>query len=57
MTSMKKNEKIIPYRNRKGRRYPNAAEARYYADKVVDLLLSAATCAGIVVAFAFLTLL
>ncbi len=34
--------------------YPNAAEPRYFLEKVVDILLAAATCMGCITIFFFL---
>lgn len=49
--------KVIPFRSRKGRRFPNAAEGRYYIAKAVDYALTAATGAGLVTAVLFLIML
>ena len=48
--------KVIPYRkpNRTPNRYPNAADRRYYIDRLTDILLSAATACGAVPILAFL---
>jgi hypothetical protein len=51
------NKKVIPFRNRKGYRYPNAAERRYYFDKAMNYALSAATGAGLLTAVLFLIML
>ena len=48
----KHSRKIIPYR--KPSRYPNAADSRYYMDRLTDILLSAATACGAVTILAFL---
>ena len=50
---MKNNTKVVPFRNRKGYRFPNAAERRYYLDKALELALTAATGAGLVTAVLF----
>ena len=50
-----RNRKIIPYR--KPSRYPNAADSRYYLDRLTDILLSAATACGAVTILAFLFVL
>ena len=44
--------KVIRYR--KPSRYPNAADRRYYIDRLTDILLSAATACGAVTILAFL---
>ena len=52
---MKKNacasrhENVIPFSNRKGYAYPNAAEQGYFLSKVVDFALAALTSLGTVV--------
>ena len=51
-TTYNRNRKIIRYR--KPSRYPNAADGRYYLDKVTDILLTAATACGAVTIVAFL---
>ena len=51
------NSKIIPFRSRKTRRFPNAAERRYYFDKAIDYALTAATGAGLATAVLFLIML
>lgn len=38
-------------------RYPNAASRRYFLEKAVDLLLSAAICVGVVAILFFLVTL
>lgn len=52
-----KNQKVVPisqaYRHYR-RPYPNAADPQYYLNKVVDGLLSVATCMGCVTVFFFL---
>ncbi len=48
---------VIPFRSRKGYRFPNAAEGRYLADRFVDGLLAAATSVGVVSALVFLMML
>ena len=53
----KRNTKVIPFRRRKGYRYPNAAETRYYVEKAVDYALTAATGAGLATALLFLIML
>lgn len=50
-----RSRKIIPYR--KPSRYPNAADSRYYLDRLTDILLSAATACGAVTILAFLFVL
>lgn len=47
-----RNRKTIPYQ--KPSRYPNAADRRYYIDRLTDILLSAATACGAVTILAFL---
>ena len=53
----KKNHKnqsnLYIYRHYK-RPYPNAADPTYFLDKLVDGLLSAATCMGCITIFFFL---
>ena len=47
-----RSNKVIRYR--KPSRYPNAADRRYYIDRLTDALLSAATACGAVTILAFL---
>lgn len=54
---MKNNTKVVPFRNRKGYRFPNAAERRYYFDKALEMALTAATGAGLVTAVLFFIML
>ena len=49
--------KCIPYRSFKVKRYPNGADRHYYKTMVVDLALTAVTCAGAVSALGFLIML
>ena len=49
-----KQTKTIPFRSRKGYRFPNAAERSYYLQKAVDYALATATGAGLVTAILFL---
>ena len=49
-----KNQKIIPISQAYRRPYPNAAEPRYYMNRLLDGLLSVATCMGCVTVFFFL---
>lgn len=51
------SNKIISFRSRKARRFPNAAERRYYFAKAVDYALTAATGAGLATAVLFLIML
>ncbi len=51
------NKTVIPFRSRKGYRFPNAAESRYLTDRLVDGLLTAATSLGVVSALVFLMML
>ena len=51
------NSKIISFRSRKSRRFPNVAERRYYFDKAIDYALTAATGAGLATAVLFLIML
>ena len=51
------NNNVISFRSRKSRRFPNAAERRYYFDKAVDYALTAATGAGLATAVLFLIML
>ncbi len=44
------NSKVIPFRQQKAPAYPNAAEKTYYANKVLDYILSAVTGAGMLTA-------
>lgn len=55
MKNNKRNELYI-YRNYK-KPYPNAAEPTYFIDKLVDGLLSVATCMGSITIFFFLVTL
>ena len=48
-------KKIIRYR--KPSRYPNAADRRYYLDRLTDIILTAATACGAVTIVAFLVVL
>lgn len=48
-----KNSNLYIYRHYK-RPYPNAADPNYFLDKLVDGLLSAATCMGTITIFFFL---
>lgn len=45
----KRRSKVIPFR-RKAPAYPNAAERGYFAHRLLDYALTAATSAGIVTA-------
>lgn len=45
-------KKVIRYRP--AHKYPNAADSRYYLDRITDVLLSAATVCGTVTILAFL---
>ena len=47
---MKKHtkSKVIPYRSFRARRYPNAADPKYYIDKFIDWVLAAAISLGTV---------
>lgn len=51
-TTYKRSKKIIRYR--KPSRYPNAADNRYYLDRLTDIILTAATACGAVTIVAFL---
>ena len=51
-TTYNRNKKIIRYR--KPSRYPNAADNRYYLDRLADIILTAATACGAVTIVAFL---
>lgn len=44
-------------RHQIARRYPNAANRRYFLDKAADLLLSAAICVGTITILFFLVTL
>lgn len=48
---------VVPFRSRKGYRYPNAAESRYMMDRLADGLLTAATSVGIISALVFVMML
>ena len=50
-----RSRKIIPYR--KPSRYPNAADRRYYLDRLTDIVLTAATACGAVTIVAFLVVM
>lgn len=54
-----RTNKVIRYRkpSRTAYRYPNAADRRYYIDRLTDILLSAATACGAVTILAFLFLM
>ena len=54
---MKAQNNIISFRKRRGYRFPNAAERRYYVDKVMEWALTAATGAGLVTAVLFFIML
>lgn len=47
-----RKKKIIRYRP--ARKYPNAADSRYYLDRLTDMILTAATVCGTVTILAFL---
>ncbi len=51
-----RHNKVIRYRkpSRRPNRYPNAADTRYYMDRLTDILLTAATACGAVTVLAFL---
>ena len=51
-TTYKRSKKIIRYR--KPSRYPNAADNRYYLDRLTDIILTTATACGAVTIVAFL---
>ena len=53
-TTYNRNKKIIRYR--KPSRYPNAADSRYYLDRLTDIILTAATACGAVTIVAFLVI-
>lgn len=40
--------------NRTAPAYPNAADRRYFLDKLTDAILSAAVCVGVITIFFFL---
>lgn len=42
--------KVIPFRRRRAPAYPNAAERGYFAHRLLDYALTAATSAGIITA-------
>lgn len=46
----KSTSKVIPFRRRRVPAYPNAAERGYFAHRLLDYALTAATSAGIVTA-------
>ncbi len=48
---------VIPFSNRKGYAYPNAAEKGYFLGKLVDCALAALTSLGTVVILCFLIIL
>lgn len=48
-------KKIIRYPN--ASRYPNAADNRYYLDRIADIALTAATACGAVTIFAVLVMM
>lgn len=48
-----KNQNLYIYRHYR-RPYPNAADPSYFIDKLVDGLLSVATCLGSITIFFFL---
>ena len=54
-TTYNRNKKIIRYR--KPSRYPNAADRRYYFDRLTDIILSAATACGVVTIVSFLVIM
>lgn len=51
-TTTYNRKKIIRYR--KPSRYPNAADNRYYLDRLTDIILTTATACGAVTIVAFL---
>ena len=51
-TTYNRKKKIVHYR--KPCRYPNAADNRYYLDRLTDIILTAATACGAVTIVAFL---
>ena len=48
----RRRKKIIRYRS--ASRYPNAADNRYYLERIADIALTAATACGAVTIFVFL---
>ena len=48
------NSRIIPFPGTKAPKYPNAADRKYYMNKIVDYMLSVVTGAGIGVAMVFI---
>lgn len=60
---MKKNayashhSNVIPFSQRKGYAYPNAAERSYFVNKALDYALAAATSLGTVAILLFLIIL
>ena len=54
MKKITHNQPSNVIRYRKPSRYPNAADRRYYIDRLTDILLSAATACGAVTILAFL---
>ena len=55
---MKKHtkSKVIPYRSFRARRYPNAADPKYYIDKFIDWVLAAISLGTVSTLFFFLVL-
>ena len=48
------NAKVIPFRPAHAPKYPNAADRKYYVDKVINYLLTGVTGFGIGVAMIFI---
>ncbi len=48
------NQQKKDTRYRPAHRFPNAADSRYYIDRITDVILSAATVCGTVTILAFL---
>lgn len=50
----KTQQKVIPFRSMGGAKYPNAADRRYYLQKIGDYALSTVTGFGLGVAMIFI---
>ena len=50
-------QKVIPFQNTRGSRYPNSADRQYRLGRMVDLALTCVTCHGAITTLVFLALL
>ncbi len=56
-TKNKQNTKVIPFPRHRCPTYPNAADTKYFVDRLIDYALTFATAAGIVSVVFFLMLI